>query len=206
MEIARRPRRNAAQTKDRILVAAQQAFSHAGYARAGLREIAAEAGVTSSLVVRYFASKSGLFEAALIWTIDRYSFFSWEKDGFGEAMTRLLVEKDSIDIAVMLVLGLADPEAQAVVNRVSRTHMLSPLVTWLGPPHAVERAESLFALLTGYVIRGRGIGEREISPAAASWLAGILQAIVDEGTDRQENAKISHANNMETFDPVLPET
>jgi AcrR family transcriptional regulator len=175
--------RNSAMTKDRILAAAQAAFAGSGYARAGLRDIAASAGVTSALIIRYFGTKAGLFEAALIRTIADHSVFTTDKDHFGEVMARLSTEQSSIDITVMLVLALADPEARTLAVRVARQHMLAPLAAWLGPPHAEERAENMFALLTGSVIQHRGIGDGS-SFRSTAWLATTLQAIVDEGDDR----------------------
>ena len=176
-------RRNAAETKDRIVAAAQRSFSRSGYGRTGLREIAADAGVTSALLVRYFGSKAGLFEAALIRTIAEHSVFTRDKDRFGEVMSRLSTERGSMDITVMLVLALADPEARTVATRVAQQHMIAPLAQWLGPPHAEERAETMFALLTGWAIQSQGIGG-VAAPQSIAWLAATLQAIVDEGEDR----------------------
>ena len=58
---ARRRRRDAAATREAILEAATRRFATQGYERAGVREIAADAGVTAALVNRYFGSKEGLF-------------------------------------------------------------------------------------------------------------------------------------------------
>src|SRR5882757_10564279 len=57
--------RNAAATREAILTSARQAFARAGYDGAGVREIAAGAGVTAMLVNRYFGSKEGLFEEVI---------------------------------------------------------------------------------------------------------------------------------------------
>src|ERR1700761_8551988 len=53
--------RNAAATRTAILASARRAFAAKGYDGAGLREIAAGAGVTAMLVNRYFGSKEKLF-------------------------------------------------------------------------------------------------------------------------------------------------
>ena len=59
---ARQPRRrNAAATRAAILASARRAFAKSGYDGAGVREIAAGAGVTAMLVNRYFGSKEKLF-------------------------------------------------------------------------------------------------------------------------------------------------
>jgi len=58
-------RRNAAATREAILTSARRAFARAGYDGAGVREIAAGAGVTAMLVNRYFGSKEQLFAEVL---------------------------------------------------------------------------------------------------------------------------------------------
>src|SRR6202008_4243685 len=57
--------RNAAATREAILQSARQAFAKAGYAGAGVREIARGAGGTAMLVNRYFGSKERLFAEAV---------------------------------------------------------------------------------------------------------------------------------------------
>src|SRR5215471_13068200 len=60
-----RHRRNAVATRAAILDSARRAFARSGYDGAGVREIAAEAGVTAMLVNRYFGSKEKLFAEVL---------------------------------------------------------------------------------------------------------------------------------------------
>lgn len=175
-------RRNLEQTRGRILAAAADVFTRSGYAKAGLREIAVQAGVAPSLVSRYFGSKAALFEEALIAVLRANSVFTWRKAGFGEAMARLIPERSNTAITAMLVLALADPEAKEIARRVSREHMIQPLVDWLGPPNALERAMDLFALMTGFVIQMDGLYPAPVPEHSLRWLARSLQAIVD-GTD-----------------------
>ena len=62
-------RRNAAATREAILASAREAFARVGYDGAGVREIAAGAGVTAMLVNRYFGSKEQLFAEVIAATI-----------------------------------------------------------------------------------------------------------------------------------------
>lgn len=57
--------RNAAQTRQRILLAARDLFAKAHYESVGTREIAAKAGVNVTLINRYFGSKKKLFAAVV---------------------------------------------------------------------------------------------------------------------------------------------
>jgi AcrR family transcriptional regulator len=54
-------RRDAAATRSAIFEAATRRFACQGYQYAGVREIAADAGVDAAMVNRYFGSKEGLF-------------------------------------------------------------------------------------------------------------------------------------------------
>ena len=66
----KRPR-NAAATRDAILRSAITSFARHGYDGAGVREIAAGAGVTAMLVNRYFGSKEQLFAEASAATLEQ---------------------------------------------------------------------------------------------------------------------------------------
>jgi AcrR family transcriptional regulator len=66
-------RRDAAETRRRLLYAGRRRFALHGYERTTLRQIAADAGVNLALIKRYFGSKEGLFEAALDATPEQLS-------------------------------------------------------------------------------------------------------------------------------------
>jgi AcrR family transcriptional regulator len=61
--------RNAEATRKAILLSARRAFADSGYDGAGVREIAAGAGVTAMMVNRYFGSKEQLFAEAVVQTM-----------------------------------------------------------------------------------------------------------------------------------------
>ena len=54
-------KRNAAESRKRLLQAARRLFAGANYVSVGIREIGAEAGVNPALISRYFGSKRNLF-------------------------------------------------------------------------------------------------------------------------------------------------
>lgn len=172
-------RRDSVATKARILAAAVEVFTDLGYSQAGLRDIAARAGVASSLPVRYFGTKAALFEAALIEILRANSVFTWQKEGFGKAMTRLIRERSNVTITATLMLALADPESREVAVRVWEEHMIAPLVEWLGPPDAHGRAAMLFGLMSGLTFQVHGLAAGEISASSERWAARTLQALVD---------------------------
>lgn len=172
-------RRNLEATRERILAAAAEIFAQSGYAQTSLRQIAARAGIAPSLVSRYFGTKAGLFEQALMHVVATNTVFTWDKARFGETMADLIPRRSNTNITVALVLALADPETREIARRVFRAHMIQPLVDWLGPPDAEERAMELFSLMTGFTIHMHGLAPDPLPERSTQWLARTLQAIVD---------------------------
>lgn len=69
--------RNAAETKRRLLDAAEVEFAQKGFAGARLRDVAAVAGVQQALIHHYFADKGGLYRAVLDRAIAETAEGSW---------------------------------------------------------------------------------------------------------------------------------
>ena len=63
-------RRGPTTTRAVILEVAARRFAEAGYDATSLRAIASEAGVDPAVVVHFFGSKQGLFQAAVGWPFD----------------------------------------------------------------------------------------------------------------------------------------
>lgn len=181
------PTRNARDTRIRILKAAQQSFAEMGYSVAGIRHIAAAAAVDPALVIRYFGSKAGLYEAALADAVPDYPGLDLSYERFGERLTAKLVEAILDDRALaMIVLSAGDPEARAISLNVLRKQAIGPLVEWLGPPNAEARATRMIMLLTGFMFYTRQVPVMSPSDAvgssSADWLARMLQDVIDEGS------------------------
>jgi AcrR family transcriptional regulator len=58
-------KRNAADSRQALLVAAQELFAERGYERSTIREIGDRAGLDPTLIARYFGNKAALYLAAL---------------------------------------------------------------------------------------------------------------------------------------------
>ncbi len=178
-------RRNAGQTRAGILTAAQKAFSELGYAHAGIREIATIAGVSSTLLIRYFGSKAGLFEAALIDAMRMGELLQHEKKGFGDHLVRLFLNTGlEITPPSMIALATHDPEAREITTRVIEEHLLPPIAAWLGAPDGRARALQIMLLSTGFVQYTRQLptlfAARGAEKKLAKWFAQTVQAIVDQ--------------------------
>jgi AcrR family transcriptional regulator len=178
-------RRDAARTKAAIFEAATYEFSHHGYSEAGVRKIAARAGVNSALVLRYFGSKEHLFEEVLRAALPVDILLTEERSAFGRRVAEVLTgpASDSAGVVTMSVFAAADPGARAVAVRLLEEIVIRTLADWLGAPDGEARAARITALCTGFVTYRRILPLKHLTGAfeakAAAWLAQSLQAIVD---------------------------
>jgi len=177
--------RNAVKTKARILAAAQQVFSQQGYGEAGIREIAAVADTTSPMLLRYFGSKAGLFEAALIQAMQTRQLFEGDRAKFGEHLAVLFLDT-SLDIKAPSLIALSTGHAAArdIATRVTRAQVVEPLAKWLGEPNGRTRALQIIMLAMGFVLFTRQFPlvpkRKGIDKKLAKWLAQTVQTIVDK--------------------------
>lgn len=177
-------KRDAQATKARILEAAQHAFATTGYSHTGIRDVAKLAGTSSTLLLRYFGSKAGLFEAALIAAIPIDAVTSQQRSSLGKSLARSLLDPgNEIRPPLMVALASGDPEAAAIAARVTEQQIIAPMAEWLGPPDGRARALEMAMLSTGLVSYLRQLPLRETTAAEqaqiADWFAEAVQAIVD---------------------------
>ncbi|AXQ31008.1 TetR/AcrR family transcriptional regulator [Solimonas sp. K1W22B-7] len=178
-------KRNAPKTKADILAAAQKAFAEVGYAHAGIRDIAAIAGVSSTLLLRYFGSKAGLFEAALVEAMSVGELFELQREQFGERLAAMFMDR-SLDIKApsLIALSTVDVDARDITTRVTEQYGVAPLARWLGGPDARVRALEIFMLSTSFVLYTRQLPQmfatRGVDKKMAKWFAATVQAIVDQ--------------------------
>lgn len=179
-------RRDAPATRARILDAAQRAFAELGYSQVGIREIAALAGTSSTLLIRYFGSKAKLFEAALGEAMRSDVLFSVDRSQFGAHLAEMFTRPEvEIRPPAMIALAASDPQAREITARVAEELAIRPLAEWLGGPDAHTRAVQVFMLSTSFVLYTRQVPvmpvERGIDPAMVQWFAQAVQDIVDGG-------------------------
>jgi AcrR family transcriptional regulator len=181
-----RPRaRDRERTRDKILKAARRSFATRGYAQSGMREIAAAAGITPALVVRYFGSKQKLFAAAVGEDLGIEGFIAGERATLGRHVVEYLVNKPppEADSLAILLLAASDPSVSGVAKRLMHERMVAPLVAWLGGAHAESRAAQLLAVVSGAWVYRHLLpvaplaGEPDRATMAS--LAAIVQRLVD---------------------------
>ncbi len=135
------------------------------------------------MLLRYFESKAGLFEAALRGTMRLDPVLAEGRERFGAHLADLLL-RDDLDVnpPVLIALSSGDPVAVEITARVTEEQLIRPLAEWLGGPDARARAVEITMLATGFVIYARQLpmlpGQR-LEPGLQGWFAGAVQALVD---------------------------
>jgi AcrR family transcriptional regulator len=175
--------RDAARTREAMLRAAQRLFAEKGYATTGVREIAADAGVSTALVRRYFGSKEGLLRAALKDLLRIDPIIAGDRDSFGARAAAMLLQTDSIaDPVAIMMLAMPDLEARKLCAQLVQRNVIEPLAAWLGGDDALDRAAQLNALWTGFIVQRqlpvRELADDRVAPTS-QWVAHVTQAIAD---------------------------
>jgi AcrR family transcriptional regulator len=177
-------KRDAQATKARILEAAQEAFSKSSFGDTGIREIATMAGTSTTLLLQYFGSKAGLYEAALNAAMPLGGVLAQPRAAFGAALAAALLKPGrAIRPPLMMALAAGDSEAAAIAARVTEECSIAPLAKWLGPPNGRVRALEIAALATGLVTYTKHLplraNTRKDLKLMTEWFAGAVQRIVD---------------------------
>lgn len=183
LEIPSPPAPTSADTKARIIAAAQAVFSEKGYSHAGMREIAQRAGVATSLLTKYFKQKKLLFEDALVDALVAPEALQSDRPNFGKAIATTIIEQEwGMRAPAMMALSLGDAEAREVVSRVAREHILAPMMRWLGPSMPEARAANILMMTMGFAIFSRHmklLSSDRTQLEAAEIFAQSVQEIVD---------------------------
>lgn len=196
-ELARPARRNAANTRARILLAARQVFATRDYIQARISDIAAVAEVNQALVIRYFGSKEQLFETALAAVLDDlppHSSHPW--DGFAERIVdHLCADSQSVpDPLPMVIRATSDPVAQAISQRMMQSRVAAPLAAWLGGPKGEVQAATILSLCAGFFTYRHLLPlepfSGDIAPDARRWLTDAIQAVLD-ASERGQASELS---------------
>ncbi|WP_306319259.1 MULTISPECIES: TetR family transcriptional regulator [unclassified Streptomyces] len=146
-----------------VLEAARRLFAAHGYQGAGIRAIAAEAGVTPGLVMAYFGSKDGLFRAVV---------------GEGTGVTDRLLDEAGNDPA-----GLPQALAHSYLDRWDRLSAQDPLAALIRsalnhPPSAEQLSELLERLVTRPL--QDVLGETREAAARIGMIRSVLFGVIME--------------------------
>jgi AcrR family transcriptional regulator len=191
-------RRNAAATREAILTSARRAFARAGYDGAGVREIAAGAGVTAMLVNRYFGSKEQLFAEVLAATSAAPTILTRENLGSSnlpETIAATLVDitqaEDTPLEGFLIMLHSASSKRAAEIGReqIEKGHQKT-LTSALAGDLAPQRAALVLSLVAGFQVMRQMIGLSALAEAERSDLIKVLAPLFKqliEGTQASDD-------------------
>ena len=175
-----RRRRDAAATREAILEAATGRFAAQGYERAGVREIAADAGVTAALVNRYFGSKEGLFAEVIKRALDMRHLLQGHQGDLADHLARVLVygREDApggvLTPLLLLLHSAAEPGALGLFRRDLNRNVLRVLAEQIGGEDAAIRAVMVMAQLTGFAIMHQVLRPKAFADARDEELVALL--------------------------------
>jgi AcrR family transcriptional regulator len=175
-----RRRRDAAATREAILAAATRRFATQGYAAAGVREIAADAGVTAALVNRYFVSKEGLFAEVIKRALDMRHLLQGHQGDLADHLARVLVygREDApggvLTPLLLLLHSAAEPGAVKLFRRDLNRTALPLLAEQIGGDGTAVRAVMVMAQLTGFAIMHHVLRPKALADARGEELVALL--------------------------------
>jgi len=134
--------RSAAATKSAILVAAREQFARHGYHRATIRAIAAGATIDPAMVMRYFGSKAGLFEAAVTVDLELPDLSSVPAGQLGHTLIRHFLTRWEQDDTLVILLrsSIGDSKIAEHVRQVFLQQVAPTVRPAVAPSSAATRA------------------------------------------------------------------
>ena len=169
-------------TRAAILDAAKSHFGRLGYDRAGLREIAAEAGADVALIGRYFGGKEGLFTEALKASFADDPLGGWDRQTFASEFATLMADNARTEARTQsfqfLLRAATSPTTAPLLNLAIQERFLAPIRDWLGSDNAPARARVLAAILIGLLVE-RLIRNEPLAGREREAFIGEVTAIVE---------------------------
>lgn len=178
MKNAPKSGRNAETTAKRILIAAQKVFHKKGYDGATTREIADLAEVNLTLINRYFGSKLGLFEKAILPHLNLEPLLDGTPADVARRLAELYVDAGSMegfDPFVVLVRSIASQDAGPLLITRLQSHALNPLAARLEGDNKNARATLIATQLAGLVLRFRIMPEIPLKAEERDELKRIVE-------------------------------
>ncbi len=180
-------KRDSLKTRQKIVEAAQEQFAQKGFDGAGVRDIAAAAGVNVALINRYFGSKESLFDQTVMPYFNIDELLNGEKHDFGMRIAKEAIEKTIYSEGVAPNIAFIRSVGSAKVHRQLKDgleiQIIERLAAWLGGKDSQQRAALIISHLLGFALLRSVIGvsalEVNQAPAITNRLAKVLQSYVD---------------------------
>ncbi|MFD5726889.1 TetR family transcriptional regulator [Streptomyces sp. NPDC048567] len=175
----------AATGRDAILRAARRAFTQRPYAEVTIRGIAADAGVSASLVVKHFGRKEELFNTVADFGPAAAELFDAPLDVLGRHMVVTLVTQRRAlqsDPLLRVVFSLGNQDERSLLRDRFHEQVTAALTARLPGPDAALRAELLAGHLLGLgatlSLHREGAGASATPEHIADLYAPALQRLI----------------------------
>lgn len=160
--------RDAEASRARILEAAKIRFSQNSYEGVGVREIAADAGVDASLVMRYFGSKEALFREIAAQAFDTADVLGSDAAALPERTAETLMGKiggenwrTGYDPLRLLLGSIGSPTAGPILAEHLDQDFVRPIAETLAGEGAQERGAMIAAEILGFALIRLVLAHRE---------------------------------------------
>ena len=170
-------------TRDAILAAARLAFGTQGYGATSVRAVARTAGVDPSLVLHFFGSKDGLFEAALELPLDPAAIvaglLAGDLDTLGERIVRTFLgvwdgTPGQGPMLAMLRSAVSHEDSAAMLRELLLRVILRPVAQGAGGDRPDLRASLLASQVVGLALTRYVLKLGPVVAASADDLAPLL--------------------------------
>lgn len=172
-------RRDAAATREAVLLAALDVFAELGYDQAGIRDIGGRAGVDARLIGRYFGSKEGLFTEVVALAFEKTMLMG---PGHNHDAARALLVDSSPEPAAGMLIALrsaANERAAAIMRDHLERNYQQAVTDELSGRDAAGRAALLIAICSGVQLMRDVLGNTTLTGGDLSRLAPYLEAALD---------------------------
>jgi AcrR family transcriptional regulator len=170
-------------TEAAILEAARELFADVGFERTTIRGVAGRAGVDPALVMQYYGSKDGLFQAAAQWFAERKELTTASREDLPAAALRDLLggmEDPQTRRAAEAVLRscLTHESARTVMRDVVMAEKHARVAATIGGPDAELRAGLLGAVMIGTTIARYLLEIPAVAAASPEDIERVLEPVL----------------------------
>lgn len=179
-------KRNSDGTRQAIIKAAQIVFTQHGYDTASTRDIASMAGVNVALINRYFGSKEGLFDAAVMPSFaPDGSPMIGDPNDLPDVFVGMMLRKPDADDFNPLHAALKSAGSEVVGSKLRRAleeNLIAPFAEWIGKDGR-QKAIAMWSTVLGYEmlngVLGMSTGTKNRKDELETILQASLKAVID---------------------------
>jgi len=171
-------------TREAILASARRRFAEHGYARAGLRDIAADAGVDQKLIAHFFGSKQTLFVMAIGLPVNPVDVLTGVLEGGDEeviterlaaVLTGILEQPELVQrMAALIRAAATESQVAAMLRDFFPGELLKAVRGQLGPGDRPLRLNLFGSQIVGLVMVREVIGIEPVASKSAKPIAAAV--------------------------------